>query len=82
MYRSSNGINGNFPIYINVISGKINYFYQNMNFENHATSTISLLNNLHISLIDPDTSDIFDINDNKWFCLEIELLKKIFPYNI
>jgi hypothetical protein len=65
MCRSSNGINGTFPIYINTISGEINYFYSNLFFENIAYNTISFTNMLHIQLIDPDTGNLFDINDNE-----------------
>jgi hypothetical protein len=65
MCRSSNGINGTFPIYINTISGEINYFYSNLYFENKANNTISFTNMLHIQLIDPDTGDLFDVNDNE-----------------
>jgi hypothetical protein len=73
MVRSSNGINGTFPIYINVISGEVNYFYSNLYFENVAYNTISFTNMLHIQLIDPDTGNTFDINDNDWsMLLELE----------
>jgi hypothetical protein len=73
MCRFSNDINGTFPIYINTISGEISYFYSNFNFENVTSNTTSLLNNLHISLIDPDTGNLFNINGNEGsmlLCLE------------
>jgi hypothetical protein len=72
MCRSSNNINGTFPIYINTVSGEINCFYSNLYFENISFNTISFTNMLHIQLIDPDTSSLFDINDN-----EISLLLEL-----
>jgi hypothetical protein len=56
MCRSSNGVNGTFSIYINTISGEINYFY--LYFENITHSTISLTNMLHIQL---EIKDLFTL---------------------
>jgi hypothetical protein len=67
--RSSNGYNGTIPIYINTISGEINFYFPNMHYEAQTHNTTSQLNQLHISLLDPRTGLLFDINDNEWCCL-------------
>jgi hypothetical protein len=68
-YRSSNGYNGMFPIYINTISGEINFHFPYTHFKSQTHNTKSQLNQLHISLLDPRTGLPFDINDNEWTML-------------
>jgi hypothetical protein len=67
--RSANGYNGTFPIYINTISGEINFYFPNIQYESCTYNTTSQLNLLHISLIDPRSGLLFDINDNEWTML-------------
>jgi hypothetical protein len=40
-----------------------------MQYEFYTYNTTSQLNLLHISLIDPKTGLLFDINDNEWTML-------------
>ena len=69
MCKSTNGVNGTFAIYINVISGEINFLYSNTHYEVEATSTLTNINRLNISLIDPRTNTLFDIQNNDWSML-------------
>jgi hypothetical protein len=69
--RSSNDINGTFPIYIyiNTISGEINFYFPNSQFNLVSNNIVSYLNNLIIQLINPDTGYLFDIQDSEWSML-------------
>jgi hypothetical protein len=67
--RSLNGYNGTFPIYINTISGEINFYFPNMHYEAQTHNTISQLNQLHINLLELRTRSLFDVNNNEWCCL-------------
>lgn len=63
MALSSNGYRGNFPIYVNTISGEIDLFFSNSGYDLESSSTVSVLNQLNISLINPLNGQVVDLNN-------------------
>jgi hypothetical protein len=56
---------------INTISGEVNFYFPNNQFNLVSNSTVSYLNNLTIH---PDTGYLFDIQDSEWSMLLVFIL--------
>jgi hypothetical protein len=69
MCKSTTGISGTFPIYLNVISGEINFHFDKTHFNNESQGTISNINMMNVSLIDPRDGSEFSIQGNDWTML-------------
>lgn len=69
MCKSTNGVNGTYPVYLNTISGEISFHFDNTHYHNETSSTVSNINMLNVTLVDPRDGTLFDLNGNDWAML-------------
>lgn len=71
--RTSSGLLVNFIVYITVVSGEINFHFDQTHFKYVGSGTKAAMNQLHISLINPQDGSEFNINGLDWqFLMYIE----------
>lgn len=69
MCKSTTGISGTFPVYLNTISGEINFHFDKTHFNNESQGTLSNINMMNVSLVDPRDGSEFSIQGNDWTML-------------